>query len=97
LDILTFKGVIPIDRHDIFRAIETERERQNMLHPTPTVKSTESPEVKAVAHFLYLNEMLSVLIEEVGEVGKAMQGEGDLAEELTQVAAVCVRWLENMK
>jgi NTP pyrophosphatase (non-canonical NTP hydrolase) len=33
-------------------------------------------------------------MEEVGEVGKAMQGDGDLQEELIQVAAVCVRWLE---
>lgn len=89
--------MIVIDRHDIFRAIETERERQEQMHPTPIIKTTENAEVKAVAHFLYLNEMLSILIEEVGEVGSAMQGDGDLAEELTHVAAVCVRWLENMK
>jgi NTP pyrophosphatase (non-canonical NTP hydrolase) len=42
-------------------------------------------------------EFLAVLIEEVGEVGKALQGDGDLKEELIQVASVVVRWLENMK
>ena len=41
--------------------------------------------------------MLAVLIEEVGEVGKALQGEGYLEEELIQIASVCCRWLENLK
>lgn len=41
--------------------------------------------------------MLSVLIEEVGEIGKALQGEGSLEDEIIQVAAVCVKWLENIK
>lgn len=90
------KGVNIIKRDEIFSLIEQERRRQDEIHPKPIVKSTESPEIKAVAHYLWLTEMLSVLIEEVGEVGKALQGEGNLAEELTQVSAVCVRWLENM-
>lgn len=38
--------------------------------------------------------MLAVLVEELGEIGRALQGEGDLDEELIQLAAVCVRWLE---
>lgn len=71
--------------------------RQETLHPKPRVKDTEPPEVKAMAHYLWLTEMLSVLIEEVGEVGKALQGEGDLKEELIQVASVCVRWVESLK
>jgi len=53
--------------------------------------------VKAIAHYLWLTDMLAVLIEEVGEVGKALQGEGELDTELIQIASVCCRWLENLK
>jgi NTP pyrophosphatase (non-canonical NTP hydrolase) len=67
------------------------------LHPLRVLNSSSDPQVEAVAHYLFLNDMLSVLIEEVGEVGKAMQGDGILEEELVQVAAVCVRFLEHMK
>jgi len=38
--------------------------------------------------------MLAILVEEIGEVARALQGEGSLEEELIQVASVCVRWLE---
>lgn len=41
--------------------------------------------------------MLTILVEEIGEVGSALQGEGVLEDELIQVASVCVRWLENIK
>lgn len=41
-------------------------------------------------------EYLAILIEEVGEVAKAIQGEGNIKEELTHVAAVAVRWLEEL-
>jgi NTP pyrophosphatase (non-canonical NTP hydrolase) len=77
--------------------IEDERERQDTLHPLRKIKATNDDNVNVMAEYLFLVDMLSVLIEEVGEVGKAMQGDGDLIEELTQVAAVCVRWLENIK
>lgn len=43
-------------------------------------------------------QWLVILVEEVGEVAKAMQ-EGDwkdIRTELIQVAAVCVAWLENI-
>lgn len=39
---------------------------------------------------------LAVLVEEVGEIAQALQGEGDLQEELMQLASVCVRWLEEL-
>jgi hypothetical protein len=91
------KEGICINRKDIFHAIEVERERQEVLHPKQKVSLKENPEVRAVAQYLYLTDMLSVLIEEVGEVGKALQGDGVLSEELIQVAAVCVRWLEDIK
>lgn len=40
---------------------------------------------------------LTVLVEEVGEVARAMQGDGNLDDELVQVAAVCTRWLEAIR
>jgi hypothetical protein len=89
--------LIPIDRKDIFDLIDKERDRQDILHPLKVIKASDNEDVNAVAQYLFLNEMMAVLIEEVGEVGKAMQGDGLLIDELTQVAAVCVRWLENMK
>jgi hypothetical protein len=89
--------VIPIDRNDIFRAIEFERERQDHLHPIPWNKSSGDKEVDAMANYINTTEMLAILVEEVGEVARALQGDSDLAEELTHVAAVCVRWLEHMK
>jgi NTP pyrophosphatase (non-canonical NTP hydrolase) len=39
---------------------------------------------------------LAVLTEELGEISSALQGEGSLEEELVQLAAVCVRWLEEL-
>jgi NTP pyrophosphatase (non-canonical NTP hydrolase) len=41
-------------------------------------------------------DYLAIMIEEVGEVGKALQGDGILKEELIQLAATCVRWLEAL-
>jgi len=40
------------------------------------------------------NEMLAILIKELGQIGQALQGEGNLTEELIGTAAVCIRWLE---
>jgi NTP pyrophosphatase (non-canonical NTP hydrolase) len=72
-------------RKEIFQAIEKERARQDELHPV---------ELTPLAR-------LAVLMEEVGEVAEALQ-EGPapgtlehLEEELIQVAATAVRWLEN--
>lgn len=39
---------------------------------------------------------LAILVEEVGEIAAALQGDGDLEEELVQLAAVAVRWLESL-
>jgi hypothetical protein len=77
--------------------IVDERARQEMLHPLPVLKAIDNEDVNVIQNLLLQNEFLAVLIEEVGEVGKAVQGDSDLVEELTQVAAVCVRWLENLK
>lgn len=94
---LISKGVIIIDRQNIFRAIESERDRQDKLHPLPALKKSPSEDVEVMHNFIATTEFFSVLIEEVGEVARALQGESDLAEELTHVASVCVRWLENLR
>jgi hypothetical protein len=73
-----------------------ERERQDKLHPMGKIK-TQDPELLTVAKYIRQNDFLAVLIEEVGEVGKACQGDGKLAEELIQVASVAIRWLEQIK
>jgi len=83
-----------MQRDSIFQAIIEERQRQDTIHPLPTARKQDSEDVRAMQAIILFNEMLAVLIEEVGEVGKALQGEGELEEELIQVAAVCVRWLE---
>lgn len=64
---------------DIYIAICNERERQNQLHP-------EFPEALRMA----------ILTEEVGEVAKAIieVDPANLREELVQVAAVAVRWIQ---
>jgi NTP pyrophosphatase (non-canonical NTP hydrolase) len=41
-------------------------------------------------------DYLPILIEEIGEVARAMQGEGDIKEELIHVAASAVRWLSEL-
>ena len=43
-----------------------------------------------------IEDYFPILSEEFLEVAMAMQGEGDLTEELIQVAAVCVRWIEEL-
>jgi NTP pyrophosphatase (non-canonical NTP hydrolase) len=39
---------------------------------------------------------LAVIVEEIGEIASALQGDGDLEEELIQLASACVRWLEEL-
>lgn len=89
-------GGILIDRQEIFQEITTERARQEKLHPLPKVKKTDSADLNAVTQLIINSEFLSVLVEETGEVAQALQGDGNLREELVQVASVCVRWLENI-
>jgi hypothetical protein len=91
------KGGFKMDREDIFRLIEQERDRQDMLHPQTLRKKSDNEDIEIIANLIDQMEILAVLIEEVGEVGKALQGEGDLKEELVHTASVCVRWLERIK
>lgn len=69
-------------KHMVFCAINRERKRQDTLWGRKSM-----PE----------GLELTILVEEVGEVARALQGDGNLKEELTQVAAVCVRWLEALQ
>lgn len=86
-----------MDREKIFEAIENEIAKQEIFLPKPTVKKSESPEVQAIAHYLWLTDVLAVLIKEIGGLGEALMGEKDLKEELVQVTALCIRWLESLK
>lgn len=74
---------------DVMRAIADERARQD-----------EKWGVNNYHDFAWL----SILIEEIGEVGEAIQDEyfnnenpGCLEKELVQVAAVAVQWLECIR
>ena len=63
----------------------------------PITKKCEDADVNAVKTMLFHNEMIAVLTEEFLEVVRALQGEGNLQEELIHTASVCCRWLENIK
>lgn len=91
------KGGCKVIREDIFHLINLERERQDQMYPLPKLNKTETNDVKAIQNIMLQHDFLMILIEEVGEIGTALQGEGDLQEELIQVASVCCRWLENIK
>ena len=68
------------------------------MHPLSNLPNEQNErEIRLMAAFIKNNELLTVLVEEVGEVAKALQEGTNLEEELIQVAAVCVRWLEEMK
>lgn len=69
-------------REQIFDSITAERARQDRKHPE------FQPEFR-----------MAVLSEETGEVGRALQNKdaANLREELVQVAAVAVRWLEALE
>jgi hypothetical protein len=88
-----------LERERIFYEIERERARQELLHPIQLPSKNDDEEIRLMKQYMFFNQMLAVLIEEVGEVGKALQGDPDsiLEDELIQVAAVVVRFLEYMK
>lgn len=85
-----------MSRDEIFSQINAERDRQDLIHPLPSMKAKTNEELETVKNYFLIQDMLAVLIEEVGEVGSALQGDGDLKEELIHVASTAVRWLENM-
>lgn len=63
--------------------VARERKRQEVLRDAGTIGSVDTD-----------GQRLAVLVEEVGEVARAMNDGKGLREELIQVAAVAVAWLE---
>lgn len=86
-----------MERSEIFEAINAERNRQDKLHPMPKVRESESADINAIENLIISSEFLAVLVEELGEIGSAMQGDGDLKTEIIHTASVAVRWLEQLK
>lgn len=99
-------------RMDALTAISVERDRQDSLWPEQAPGGTQAdldtaPDTMArlmavlgaaakASNDRGESNILTVLIEEVGEVAEAVieGGNADLSRELVQVAAVCVKWLE---
>ena len=73
-----------MERSNIFRLIENERERQELLHPEGFLGSKETA--------------MTVLAAEVGEVATAFLRERkeNQINEVIQVAAVALRILEDL-
>ena len=69
-------------REIIYERITTERERQDEKWGSDRRPDSEP--------------WVAILTEEVGEVARATLERKDLEEELIQVAAVCVAWLEAL-
>lgn len=76
-------------RVDIYKLVDAERERQELKFPGRTIADV-APLTK-----------LRILVEEVGEVAEALDledanTERELRDELVQVAACAVGWLESL-
>jgi NTP pyrophosphatase (non-canonical NTP hydrolase) len=83
-----------VTRQEIFHAINMERMRQNGLHPNwenAQGMDVLTEEVGEVAHAI--NEMRHWLHRDLDMYAKCYE---NMKDELIQVAAVCVRWLENV-
>ena len=80
-------------REQIYRLIDAERERQTVLWLQPHawgIGDCSSPNVAPMVK-------VAVLAEESGEVARSILDGSDPLEELVQVAAVAVAWLEGME
>lgn len=69
-----------MDKEALVRIIYEERNRQNIKW--------------GIQHHTDLF-WLGILVEEVGEVAKALLEHGDVFEELIQCIAVCIAWIED--
>ncbi len=88
-------GTLPItgDRLSTYALVMDERVRQHEKWKDSEDGDCSSPNMDNLFR-------LGVLMEEVGEVAKALIERDDLAhveEELVQVAAVCVAWIEGLQ
>ena len=70
-------------RQDVLAEVGRERSRQEWLRTAGAIGPVDTD-----------GERLAVLVEEVGEVARAMNDGKGLREELIQVAAVAVAWVE---
>lgn len=89
IDPLSQTGHDDMNRTTIYTHIDRERERQNTNFPHQTPQHlTDTPHL-----------CMSVLTEEVGEVARAILNNDrvNLHDELVQVAAVAVAWLEGLE
>ena len=80
-------------REKAISLINTERERQLQIHEFDLVGTSAHDSNPYVESYKYV-----ILGEEVGEIARAMQ-DGDkenLIEELSQVGALSVAWLESL-
>lgn len=79
-------------REDIFHDINLERARQEKLAYDSKIPFTCAWPVGGFPK-------VTVLTEELGEVARAVQerNESQMREELTQLAACCVAWLESFE
>lgn len=75
---------------DVLGDVWEERQRQQELLEIKKIPWDTSDPVIPTAM------KLSVLVEEVGEVARAILEESNLREELIQVAAVAVAWAESL-
>lgn len=82
-----------MDRNTALSLIVSERNRQEVLKSAGKFRHTCAD--ADLSH----TSCLPVLAEEFGEVARAVceKDGGNLCEELTQVAAVCLAWLEGME
>ena len=86
-----------MERDYIFSLIDEERDRQDLLHPRPPRKKSDNEDIEIIANLIDQTEFLAVLVEEIGEVARALQGEGILKDELIQTASVCADGLSACK
>ncbi len=83
-----------MNRHDVYELVDAERARQDAKWAGDHAWGNGSCQSTAVAPIV----KAAVLTEECGEVARAVldrDGPG-LQEELVQVAAVSIAWLESM-
>lgn len=60
------------------------------------IVDSDKPQVMALAQYIWLTEQLTELTVSIGEIGKALQGEGDLREKIENVARTCENWLKKI-
>lgn len=70
------------------------------MHPTNIIEAILKERIRQETIHPYneVSDYLSILIEEVGEIGRAIQNKDidNLKEEIIHTASVCIRWLEEL-